>query len=497
MDKDVNDEKNTKKNKIIITVSVIIIFALVFLSIIFIIFKDRNQLKKANNKENMENYVSFEDDVDIEEISNEKIVDDSNATLNKSYGKVDIQFIDENNKIIANPEEPVLGNELIPVKYNNKTLKFETTNSNDNEWYDYSNKKWANAIDENGNYFVWIPRFAYKITYYSSSTYTHKIGYSDSRGILLINENDTNTLTRVAHNSSGLQETGNHYIVEPAFMNDTINSYRNGGWSSNIKGFWVSKYEASKETNINDSQNVSNVTISNDVKLASKPCVTSWRNIDIGNAYYNAYNFNRKLESHMMKNTEWGAIAYFAYSKYGSDTYKIENNNSKEYLTGGSKIETEVYNANKTQSTTQNYSGIYDLSGGATEFISSYINNSNQYLALGKTGQGYMINENTNTKYKTIYSNVNEEQNYNEKNAIANYRANSLKRGDAIFETSSNGYQTTSWNTNSSFFMEYDVPFMIRGGTTADPISAGLFNYSSSNGQANVSQGYRVCLIIE
>ena len=45
--------------------------------------------------------------------------------------------------------------------------------------------------------------------------------------------------------------------------------------------------------------------------------------------------------------------------------------------------------------------------------------------------------------------------------------------------------------------MEYDVPFMIRGGTSADPISAGLFNYSSSNGQANISQGYRVFLIIE
>ena len=511
-----NDKQMTNKmSKIIITVTVIIIFAFVITAIIAIIVSEKNSVNNNNQLQN-DNNSYFSDDVQTEEISHENIVDDSTITLNKSYGKVDVVFVDENNQIIANPEKPQLGNNLTPVKYNESSYKFEKTNSDDNSWYNYSNKQWANAVDENGNYFVWIPRFAYKITYYSSSTYTHKVGYSDSRGILAINENDPNTLTRISHNSSGLQETGNHYIVEPAFMNDTLNSYRNGGWSSNIKGFWVAKYEVSIEgenTNSSASQSSNilsdanevnntntintNVIISNTIKLASKPCVTSWRNIDIGNAYYNSYNFNRGLNSHLMKNTEWGAIAYLAYSKYGSDTYKISNNNSREYITGGSKIESEVYNVNKNETTTQNVYGIYDLSGGASEFVTAFINNSNQYLSSGKTGAGYMLDVISNTQYKTIYSNTQEEQQYNEKNATLNYRANSLKRGDAIFETSNNGYQNTSWNTNSSFYMQYDVPFMIRGGTYADPISAGLFNYSSCNGQANVSEGYRVCLVIE
>lgn len=489
-----NNKQINKTNKIIITASVIIIFAFVAISIFFIIANGKRKSIENTKQIGQEKSSNVKNVIQGEIISNETIVDNANVTLNKSYGKIDIEFIDENNRVLSEPEKPELGSELIPVKYNSSKLQFEKTTADDSTWYDYSNKIWANAVDSNSNYFVWIPRFAYKITYYSDSTYTNKIGYSDSRGILVIDKNNKNVLTRIAHNSSGLQETGNHYIVEPTFMNDATNSYRNGGWSSNIKGFWVAKYEMSMETNTVSSN--SNITISDTVRLTSKPCKTSWRNIDIGNAYYNSYYFNRALESHLMKNSEWGAIAYLSYSKYGTDSYKISNNSSKDFITGGSKIETEVYSSNQIETTTQNLYGVYDLSGGASEYIAAYINNSNQYLAYGKKGEGYLLNENNNTKYKTIYSNTNEEQSYNEKNGNLNYRANLLKRGDAIFETSMNGYQSTSWNTNSSFFMQYDVPFMTRGGTFADSVSAGLFNYNACNGQANASEGFRVCLII-
>ena len=488
-----DNEKINRRNKIIITVSVIIIFVFVAITMIFIMITGKKKIANTENKVTEANEIFDEDEEKTHDFSSETIVDNSNAKLNKNFGKVDIIFVDENNKQIDNPEKPQLGNQLTPVKYNRSKAQFERTTLDDSEWYDYSNKKWANAIDTNGNYFVWIPRFAYKITYYSNSEYSRKIGYSDSRGILAIDDESPSNLFRICHNSSGLQEAGNHYIVEPAFMNDTINSFRNGGWSSNIKGFWVAKYEMSMETNKTDIN--PNTIITNDIRPASKPGVTSWRQIEIGDAFYNSYNFNRELESHMMKNTEWGAIAYLTYSKYGANSYKISNNESRDYLTGGSNIVTEVYTSNVGQSTTQNQYGIYDLSGGAAEYISCYINNSNQYLAYGKVGEGYLLGSEGNTKYKTIYSNVNEEQSYNQRNASLNYRANILKRGDAIIETSSDGYQSTAWNTNSSFFMQYDTPFLIRGGTYADSVSAGLFNYSSCDGQSNASNSFRVCLI--
>ena len=52
-------------------------------------------------------------------------------------------------------------------------------------------------------------------------------------------------------------------------------------------------------------------------EVVIKPSVYSWRNINVSNAFYTSYNYKRDLESHMMKNTEWGAVAYLTQSKYG------------------------------------------------------------------------------------------------------------------------------------------------------------------------------------
>ena len=52
------------------------------------------------------------------------------------------------------------------------------TVDNQDNWYDYSAQKWANAVtkDSNGNitgYWVWIPRYAYKI---ETNRYTNTVG---------------------------------------------------------------------------------------------------------------------------------------------------------------------------------------------------------------------------------------------------------------------------------------------------------------------------------
>ena len=49
--------------------------------------------------------------------------------------------------------------------------------SGDNDWYNYRGtrngvdhrtSRWANAEDVNGNMFVWIPRYAYRIAYFDT-----------------------------------------------------------------------------------------------------------------------------------------------------------------------------------------------------------------------------------------------------------------------------------------------------------------------------------------
>ena len=50
---------------------------------------------------------------------------------------------------------------------------------------------------------------------------------------------------------------------------------------------------------------------SNYVRAVSKPNVTSWRWITVGNMYTNSYYYDRNKDSHLMKNSEWGAVRIF------------------------------------------------------------------------------------------------------------------------------------------------------------------------------------------
>ena len=71
-----------------------------------------------------------------------------------------------------------------------------------------------------------------------------------------------------------------------------------------------------------------------------KPNVYSWRDINVSNAFYTSYEYKRELESHMMKNTEWGAVAYLANSIYGRCTSnnceEVSMNNEVNFITGWS-----------------------------------------------------------------------------------------------------------------------------------------------------------------
>ncbi|MBR3134054.1 MAG: hypothetical protein IKG56_01160 [Clostridia bacterium] len=496
-----NTDKNNK-NKIIITILVIIIFAIILGIGIFFLIKYLNS--KVEEEKNRYRDFNVTADANIEtvdennvqeEITNEQIIDDYTQILNKSYGKIELIWVDKDNNILKTPEKPVL-NEMQPVRFNRQDANFETIQETDSNWYDYSTKQWANAIDENGSYFVWIPRYAYKIVYYSDKNLRNPIGYCDARGVLKINEDGT--LTRVLKNNNGLKEIGNHYILHPAFSNDYPSRFLNGGWDDNLSGIWVSKFEVSMEENgnnvVTDNTQIGNVTISDSIKLVSKPAVSSWRNIYISNAYYNAYNYNRERDSHLMKNSEWGAIAYLTYSKYGLNANLPKANTSKNYFTGNSQTVSEVYNNNKDETSNGNQTGVYDLSGGSWEYVSAFVNNGTPMsVVYGKN----LLENSKNNKYITVYNNDKSDigiNKYDKKYADANFLMNTLLRGDAVFETSNNGYGNYSWETNTSYYVQQDVPFFVRGGDLSSGAGAGLFSYNGSSGQASVAQGYRVVL---
>jgi len=193
----------------------------------------------------------------------------------------------------------------------------------------------------------------------------------------------------------------------------------------------------------------------------------------------------------MMKNTEWGAVAYLAHSKYGRNGTEVRINNNTGYYTGwGATTHNAAkvsYNASSVgnlwtgqygllASSTGNIYGIYDLSGGAYEYTAAYISG-------GDTSPGTDIVSAT-SKYKNVYT---------------TYAKTANKYGDAIYETSAGGTSgsSKSWFGGYSGMPESLSPFFVLGGGCDSGASAGLFSFRSNNnfGGAHSNMGFRIVVV--
>ncbi len=207
---------------------------------------------------------------------------------------------------------------------------------------------------------------------------------------------------------------------------------------------------------------------------ARKEWILSWRWITVGKAYDNSYNYDRSKESHLMKNSEWGAVAYLTHSQYGRNGTEITMND-KNFYTGG--LEKATATTNKAQSTTGNAYGVYDLNGGAWERVAGYITNGNESLkeygsttvsfplvaTFTKDTEGYKT---LSTKYSTVYPfNTTTDSNLDNWTTYNNIKSDNYGYGDAILETSSTeGSDFTSWFKDFFIFANTSDPFFLRGG---------------------------------
>ena len=211
---------------------------------------------------------------------------------------------------------------------------------------------------------------------------------------------------------------------------------------------------------------------------------------------------NPEFDSHLMKNSEWGAVAYLAWSKYGRNGTEITINNSSSYITGnaGNTIDassasgtTNAWNTSKGMlaSTTGNASGIYDMSGGAYEYVAAYVANGNSYLSTyGSSFASTSVTSNSqSTKYVTVYPKGSSDSRANNWNA---YKALTNLRGDAMKETASSYSGSASWNGEYSIFPCSSDPFFRRGGNCSSGSYAGAFYFYYHNGSAYSSYGFRV-----
>ncbi len=472
-------------------------------------------------------------------------------------------------------------------------------NSSEEEWdnwYDYNGQgdgqnKWANAVtkDENGNitgYFVWIPRYAYKIESGLFTSTAGTISVKFLQGTSDLDEEGNRISREYSYTIDETNEVNNHmndYVVHPAFRDGTSNNFMNGEWDEEVSGFWVAKYEAGYQANtITDNNGVLSTDISNaddeivysDLKYTSfyddyktnplgqdlsksgylneslsypvfKPLTYSYNNISIGDSYVlsqaidtanNFYGLNsNKIDSHQMKNSEWGAIAYLTQSAYGRNKIELTINNyytsdQSPYkvavtgLAGNSVSETQtsnlssVYAYNTTNgmkaSTTGNVTGIYDLSGGVWDRISGYISNGNNQLIndgkvsdggssgmlMGTTGianvNGYQILSTRNCMVYP-YNDLIDDASINNYNIYKNLLSNVYGYGDSVLETSNIGSYAQSWNSDCSYFPTGETPFYCRGCNYSYDSRTGIFAFSNAGGGAAYSSGYRIILISE
>ncbi|MEG0283118.1 MAG: hypothetical protein RR662_08090, partial [Clostridia bacterium] len=378
--------------------------------------------------------------------------------------------------------KPVIVAGLTPIKWNASNAVVTTTDT-DAEWSDYQNKKWANAQTKDGSMWTWIPRYAYRIIYYSGAVTNNVgsgniIGYSDNRGLVDASGNASTTFNRLngrvevvflgANNFkyfNGTEFVGdvrekntannpNNYVIHPAFSPVRRTGYTkksgNFGNTEEIPGFWVSKFEMGPES-------VSKSNISSQISMTTSNMFTLGRNLASTREITGG-------DSMLLTTTQWGAVAYLTKA-VGREP---DINTNVNFITGNGD-----YTKNEVQSTTANVTGVYDMNGCAWETMSAYIIDQNT---------GYMNNLITykDTKYVDVYTISSSPGNKN-----SNYQANADKYGDAIYEVSINGARNPfGWSLDECDFPYSSWPVLIRGGANGNGNNSGVFAFSHYTGES-------------
>ena len=449
------------------------------------------------------------------------------GTLDSNTGIYTINNITENkecnltlklgNLDKSGANSPDLVDGLIPVVYyNNKWVKADESNSNSTyQWYDYNNKKWANAVlvtstnrstYQNATagttistsdilaYYVWIPRYKYKVWNINKVIGTDSYN-ARTTGIDIVFENEKESTGTInctydfsVTDNSKLSETctgsNGDYYTHPAFTFG----------SNNIRGFWIGKFELTGDSSkLTILPNLS--TIRNQVISAYSTLI---QNMQASSNIYGLSTSRTNTDSHMLTNYEWGAVAYLTNSKYGRCTdgscTEVTINNCSSFITGigadsvsASQSSTTCtttankYNGTKgvLASTTGNITGVYDMSGGSYENAMGNISSTSGSYTFYPSSSGFASGWYTTStaKYVTTYT-------YDSSNSSNQTAYNRGRLGDATGEVVLSTGDSGGWYSDITNFPYYTTSWFLRGSFSYSSTKAGIFSFNYVDGSS-------------
>ncbi len=428
-----------------------------------------------------------------------------NSILLEITFKEAIPYIDS---ILVGNDPNLLNNSLTPVVYDKSKESWVVANIY-SAWYDYAKQEWANAVILNSGVtknvgdtvivptetsetsevkamLVWIPRYEYKITGTYGKHLDGTAGTKDLPGQIEVKFIPKSQTT-----------ADSNYILHPTFTWDD-NSDGSITSDEHISGIWVGKFET---TGSGDEPTI-------------LPNITSLRNQNVSTQFNTSLKLKNYLstvattDSHMMKNSEWGAVAYLSqtiYGKYGNSNYtgaskEVYKNDSNYYYTGRSSgtyqqsdsslSGTCLYNniTNRGNgigscgggaSTTGNITGIYDMSGGTIEYVMGYLTIASATWGATSSSNYAGFTSAPAGKYYDVYTNSNLLTACNE----------GICKGHALSETS-------SWYNDYSAFVYSSIPWLARGGSCNSTTYAGVFNLNGRIGNAVSDTTFRSVILM-
>ena len=489
--------------------------------------------------------------------------------------------------------KPDIKDGMIPVVISSNGIT-STVSEDDASWYNYNNKEWANMVLVNDSsrstyqntsgvvvseddilaYYVWIPRYKYRIPEVKCSTLTNPT-YEENPEcyVYVLSDSDKTLLINWVH--AYAQSAGfTSYTLEEA-TTDVNNALQTGTFSNASLGIEVTTSQLIDMYNQNNSDNQITYTM----EFSSSNNYTGPREIDIiyedkstnkslgdaVNTYYthpaftfgdmevngiwvgkfetggtataplikpnisslrsqtvsaefttaqifgtSTYGMTSNVDAHMMKNSEWGAVAYLSHSRYGVNR-EVYINNSTEFYTGRSggnvpgftpingtytdqtlttqynkygfytwdgylleyntNTKSGIHDINKVASTTGNITGVYDMAGGSVEYVMGNYNNIIESSGFTTLPDRKYYDKYTTTNLRTACN-------------------GGICYGHGLSEVS-------NWYGDYFILVGGSSPWFVRGGDYGYGGSgAGSFYFGYSSGSASFSWSARSVLVV-